>query len=175
MSETKVIEENGLRITVIYEIFDEDAFNSLVEEMDYEEPDAHPFDNGPTSLSDAQKEYDYWKAAIACPDGCFSVTEVYAFQEVYRRKISEYKSGVRKSDPVFALYEELLSFFEDCYGDIHKRVQDPTCYNIYHVISDNYNAFSEVLRLLQNEERMKAFKFMDETIENVLAEIRYDN
>ena len=169
MSETKVIEENGVRITLIYEIVDEDAFNSLVEKMDYENPGGHPFDDGPTSLPDAQKSYDCWKDAVECPDNCFSLTEVYATQKANRRKLEEYRSGVRKPDPVFLLYEELIPFFEDCYGDINERVEDNSGYFIYDIVAENNEEFSKVIRLVQHGDRMEAFKLMDETIENALA------
>jgi hypothetical protein len=170
MSETKVIEENAVRITLIYEIVDEDAFNSLVEEMDYEDPDGHPFDDGPTSLSDAQQSYDEWKDRVACPDACFSLTEVYAIQEAYRRRLEEYKSGVRKPDPVFLLYEELLPFFKDCYGDINERVQDNSGYFIYDVIDENYEEFLEVVRLGHRGRLIEAFKLMEEMIDSFLTE-----
>ena len=112
MSETKIIEENGLRITLIYEIVDEDAFNSLVDKMDYKNPNSHPFDNGPTSLLDAQRSYDYWKQAIECPDRYFNLVEVYANQEADRRKLEEYKSGVRKPDPIICSMKSCFHFLK---------------------------------------------------------------
>jgi hypothetical protein len=170
MSETKVIEENGVKITLIYEIVDEEVFNSLVDKMDHENPNSHPFDDGPTSLSHAQDCYDEWKERIACPDGYFSLTEVYAIQKAYQRMLEEYKSGVREPDPVYMLYEELLPFFKDCYGNIDERVQDNTGYFIYDVLTENYEEFLEVVRLGHSGRLLEAYKLMEEIIDSFITE-----
>lgn len=170
MSETKVIEENGLRITLTYEIVDEDAFNALVDELNYDDPTAHPFDNGPTSLSDVQKEYDYWKNVADKIGIPFNLVEMYALQEAYGRKIEEYKSGECEPDPVFLLYEELLPFFNDCYGDINERVQDSSGYFIYDVIEGKYEEFLEVVRLGHGGRLIEAFKLMEEIIDSFISE-----
>jgi len=79
---------------------------------------------------------------------------------------------VRKPDAVFLLYEELLPFFKDCYGDINERVQDDTGYFIYNVITENMDEFYKVIRLFKRGEKMEAFKLMEEIIDSFLKEWR---
>jgi hypothetical protein len=173
MSETKVIEENGLRITLNYEIVDEDAFNALVDEKDDEDnPNAHPFDGGPTSMLDAQVCWDDWKDRIEDPDAYYSLTEVHAIKKACLRRLEEYKSGVRKPDPVYMLYEELLPFFKDCYGDNDERIENLSGYFIYDAISENKDGFSKVIEFCKRGEKMEAFKLTEEIIENSLSEWR---
>jgi hypothetical protein len=170
MVETKVIENNGVKITVIYEIVDEDVFNSLVDEMDDENLDGHPFKDGPASLSDVKNYYDEWKDRVAYPETIFSLTKVYAIQEACRRRLKKYKSGFVKPNPVYLLYEELLPFFKDCYVDVNDRIQDHGGYLIYNVIDRNYEEFLEVVRLGHQGRMIEAFKLMEEIFDSFLIE-----